>query len=124
MCLDGFEMLLFLKALVHLSSCVQTCIVFSLYLFYLHIFIPFLGSAEILAADLIKVSRLIIGFRKFSSFCHAKDDSLVCIMLISYSFQGDLMEKHQCAMSKTGKICLHTEVSYRLLTSAHPYAKI
>ncbi len=72
MCLDGFEILLFLKALVHLSSCVQTCIVFSLYLFYLHIFIPFLGSAEILAADLIKVSRLIIGFRKLLSFAMPK----------------------------------------------------
>ncbi|KAL1282598.1 hypothetical protein QQF64_001401 [Cirrhinus molitorella] len=36
----------------------------------------------------------------------------------------DPMEKHQCEMSKTGKICHHTEVSYRLLTSAHPYAKM
>ncbi len=72
MCLDGFEILLFLKALVHLSSCVQSCIVFSLYLFYLHIFILSLGSAEILAADLIKVSRLIIGFRKLLSFAMPK----------------------------------------------------
>ncbi len=72
MCLDGIKILLFLKALVHLSSCVQTCIVFSLYLFYLHIFIPSLGSAEILAADLIKVSRLIIGFRKLLSFVMPK----------------------------------------------------
>ncbi len=72
MCLDGFEILLFLKALVHLSSCVQTCIVFSLYSFYLHIVILSLGSAEILAADLIKVSRLIIGFRKLLSFVMPK----------------------------------------------------
>ncbi len=72
MCLDGIKILLFLIALVHLSSCVQTCIVFSLYLFYLHIFIPSLGSAEILAADLIKVSRLIIGFRKLLSFVMLK----------------------------------------------------
>ncbi len=71
MCLDGIEILLFLKALVHLSSCVQTCI-FSLYLFYLHIFILSLGSAEILAADLIKVYRLIIGFRKLLSFAIPK----------------------------------------------------
>ncbi|XDV14752.1 hypothetical protein PO909_014948 [Leuciscus waleckii] len=33
-------------------------------------------------------------------------------------------EKHQCETSKTGKICLHTEVSYRLLTSSYPYAKM
>ncbi|RXN18559.1 hypothetical protein ROHU_026166 [Labeo rohita] len=38
--------------------------------------------------------------------------------------KGDPKEKHQCEMSKTGKICFHTEVSYRLLTSAHPYAKM
>ncbi len=72
MCLDGIKILLFLKALVHLSSCVQTCIVFSLYLFYLHIFIPSLGSAEILAADVIKVYRLIIGFRKLLNFAMPK----------------------------------------------------
>ncbi len=72
MCLDGIKILLFLKALVHLSSCVQTCIVFSLYLFYLHIFIPPLGSAEIFAADVIKVCRLIIGFRKLLSFAMPK----------------------------------------------------
>ncbi len=72
MCLDGIEILLFLKALVHLSSCVQTCIVSLLYLFYLHIFIPSLDSAEILAADLIKVSRLIIGFRKLLNFVMPK----------------------------------------------------
>ncbi|XP_048054378.1 uncharacterized protein LOC125273156 [Megalobrama amblycephala] len=38
--------------------------------------------------------------------------------------QADSVKKHQCEMSKTGKICLHTEVSYRLLTSEHPYAKM
>ncbi|XP_043083764.1 uncharacterized protein LOC122352717 isoform X1 [Puntigrus tetrazona] len=38
--------------------------------------------------------------------------------------QWDLMEKHQCDLRKTGNICLHTEVSYRLLTSEHPYAKM
>ncbi|XP_051762021.1 uncharacterized protein LOC127518840 isoform X2 [Ctenopharyngodon idella] len=38
--------------------------------------------------------------------------------------QADSLEKHQCETSKTGKICLHTEVSYRLLTSEHPYAKM
>ncbi len=72
MCLDGIDILLYLKALVHLSSCVQTCIVFSLYLFCLHIFKPSLGSAEILAADAIKVSRLIIGFRNLLSFAMSK----------------------------------------------------
>ncbi|XP_016360084.1 uncharacterized protein LOC107702323 [Sinocyclocheilus anshuiensis] len=38
--------------------------------------------------------------------------------------KGDSMENHQCEMSKMGKICLHTEASYRLLTSSHPYAKM
>ncbi|XP_016360083.1 uncharacterized protein LOC107702322 [Sinocyclocheilus anshuiensis] len=39
-------------------------------------------------------------------------------------FKADPLENHQCETSKTGKICLHTEASYRLLTSAHPYAKM
>ncbi|XP_016375451.1 uncharacterized protein LOC107714195 [Sinocyclocheilus rhinocerous] len=38
--------------------------------------------------------------------------------------KGDPTENHQCEMSKMGKICLHTEASYRLLTSAQPYAKM
>ncbi|XP_067298042.1 uncharacterized protein [Pseudorasbora parva] len=38
--------------------------------------------------------------------------------------KGDPTEKHQCETSKTGKICLHTEVSYRLLTSSYPYDKM
>ncbi|XP_051561233.1 uncharacterized protein LOC127445294 [Myxocyprinus asiaticus] len=36
----------------------------------------------------------------------------------------DPTDKHQCEMSKNGKFCLHTEVTYRLLTSTHPYAKM
>ncbi|XP_052428366.1 uncharacterized protein LOC127970102 [Carassius gibelio] len=38
-------------------------------------------------------------------------------MLTADVNKWDPMENHQCEMSKTGKICLHTEVSYRLLTS-------
>ncbi|XP_056303522.1 uncharacterized protein LOC130215676 isoform X1 [Danio aesculapii] len=39
-------------------------------------------------------------------------------------FMADCVEKHQCEVSKTGKICVHTEVSYRRLTSKHPYTNI
>ncbi|XP_056303424.1 uncharacterized protein LOC130215466 isoform X3 [Danio aesculapii] len=39
-------------------------------------------------------------------------------------FMADCLEKHQCEASKTGKICVHTEVSYRRLTSKHPYTNI
>ncbi|XP_039530606.1 uncharacterized protein LOC120481195 isoform X1 [Pimephales promelas] len=38
--------------------------------------------------------------------------------------KGDPPEKHQCETSKTGENCLHTEVSYRLLTSSYPYVKM
>lgn len=90
---------------------------------YWHIFSWSLGSeqsAEILTANFIKVSIVsVISFKH----CHVKDNSLDCLMCISNSFQGD-PEKHQCETSKTGKICLHTEVSYRLLTSSYPYAKM
>ncbi|XP_073805570.1 uncharacterized protein isoform X3 [Danio rerio] len=37
---------------------------------------------------------------------------------------ADCVEKHQCEASKIGKICVHTEVSYRRLTSKHPYTNI
>ncbi|ROI15991.1 hypothetical protein DPX16_14203 [Anabarilius grahami] len=87
--------------------------------------------AEILTANVIKVSILLLVLRKmyllllvFFKIFHAKDNSLVYFLCISYQFQGDPTEKHQCEKSKTGKICLHTEVSYRLLTSEHPYAKM
>ncbi|KAI7810568.1 hypothetical protein IRJ41_003733 [Triplophysa rosa] len=36
----------------------------------------------------------------------------------------DPTERHQCEMSKTGKFCLHSEVTYRLLPSAHLYQKM
>ncbi|XP_048053365.1 uncharacterized protein LOC125272521 isoform X2 [Megalobrama amblycephala] len=45
-------------------------------------------------------------------------------ILTANVIKGDPTEKHQCETRKTGKICLHTEVSYRLLTSEHPYAKM
>ncbi|KAK9980730.1 hypothetical protein ABG768_000319 [Culter alburnus] len=45
-------------------------------------------------------------------------------ILTANVIKGDPTEKHQCETSKTGKICLHTEVSYRLLTSSYPYAKM
>ncbi|XP_043083564.1 uncharacterized protein LOC122330473 isoform X2 [Puntigrus tetrazona] len=45
-------------------------------------------------------------------------------LLTADVIKWDLMEKHQCDLRKTGNICLHTEVSYRLLTSEHPYAKM
>ncbi|XP_055062699.2 uncharacterized protein [Misgurnus anguillicaudatus] len=38
-------------------------------------------------------------------------------------FKMDHTKKHQCVICKTGKFCVHTEVSYSLLTSAdHHYA--
>ncbi|XP_073805760.1 uncharacterized protein isoform X2 [Danio rerio] len=39
-------------------------------------------------------------------------------------FVADCVEKHQCEASKIGKICVHTEVSYRRLSSKHPYTNI
>ncbi|KAI7810666.1 hypothetical protein IRJ41_005042 [Triplophysa rosa] len=44
-------------------------------------------------------------------------------MLTINVFKADLV-KHRCEMSKTGKLCLHSEVMYRLLPSAHPYDKM
>ncbi|KAF4118937.1 hypothetical protein G5714_000988 [Onychostoma macrolepis] len=58
-------------------------------------------------------------------FCRAQTtgSELSAEVLNANVFKANSMEKHQCEM-KTGKICLHSEVSYRLLTSAHPCAKI
>ncbi|XP_065110003.1 uncharacterized protein [Paramisgurnus dabryanus] len=36
----------------------------------------------------------------------------------------DPTEKHQCEMSKTGRFCHHSEVTYRLLPSEHHYEKM
>ncbi|XDV14751.1 hypothetical protein PO909_014947 [Leuciscus waleckii] len=44
-------------------------------------------------------------------------------ILTANFIKGD-PERHHCETSKTGKICLHAEVSYRLLTSSYPYAKM
>ncbi|ROI15989.1 hypothetical protein DPX16_14201 [Anabarilius grahami] len=51
-------------------------------------------------------------------------DCVLCWTLLFSVCPRDPTEKHQCETRKTGKICLHTEVSYRLLTSEHPYAKM
>ncbi|XP_067261105.1 uncharacterized protein [Chanodichthys erythropterus] len=51
-------------------------------------------------------------------------DSEIAEILTANVIKGDPTEKHQCETRKTGKLCLHTEVSYRLLTSEHPYAKM
>ncbi|XP_042613566.1 uncharacterized protein LOC122145073 isoform X2 [Cyprinus carpio] len=59
-------------------------------------------------------------------FCRAQTTGpdLNAEILKANVFRVGLLENHQCKTSKTGKICLHTEVSYRLLTSAHPYNKM
>ncbi|XP_059407469.1 uncharacterized protein LOC132141822 isoform X1 [Carassius carassius] len=59
-------------------------------------------------------------------FCRAQSTGpdLSAEILKANVFQANPLENHQCEMSKTGKICLHTEVSYRHLTSAQPYAKM
>ncbi|XP_067261352.1 uncharacterized protein [Chanodichthys erythropterus] len=61
-----------------------------------------------------------------SSICQRKtaDSEQIAEILTANVIKGDPTEKHQCETRKTGKICLHTEVSYRLLTSEHPYAKM
>ncbi|XP_048051473.1 uncharacterized protein LOC125271458 [Megalobrama amblycephala] len=52
------------------------------------------------------------------------DSEQTAEILTANVIKGDPTEKHQCETRKTGKICLHTEVSYRLLTSSYPYAKM
>ncbi|XP_073716101.1 uncharacterized protein [Misgurnus anguillicaudatus] len=55
--------------------------------------------------------------RKTTGFESAK-------MLTVNVMKMDPTEKHQCQMSKTGKFCHHTEVTYRLLPSVHRYEKM
>nr|XP_055060723.1 uncharacterized protein LOC129444234 [Misgurnus anguillicaudatus] len=53
-------------------------------------------------------------------FCKRKTTGLESAkMLTANVMKMDSTEKHQCLMSKTGKVCLHTEVTYRLLPSVH-----
>ncbi|XP_048053370.1 uncharacterized protein LOC125272525 isoform X2 [Megalobrama amblycephala] len=52
------------------------------------------------------------------------DSEQIGEILTANVIKRDPTVKHQCEKNKTGKICLHTEVSYRLLTSSYPYAKM
>ncbi|XP_065110009.1 uncharacterized protein [Paramisgurnus dabryanus] len=45
-------------------------------------------------------------------------------MLTVNVMKMDSTEKHQCDVSKTGKFCHHSEVTYRLLPSVHNYEKM
>ncbi|XP_039530609.1 uncharacterized protein LOC120481196 isoform X2 [Pimephales promelas] len=57
--------------------------------------------------------------------CRAQTAGSESAEILTANFiKGDPPEKHQCDTSKTGENCLHTEVSYRLLTSSYPYAKM
>ncbi|XP_051762031.1 uncharacterized protein LOC127518855 [Ctenopharyngodon idella] len=73
----------------------------------------------------------VLLFSLLSSICvyclcqrKTADSEQSAEILTANVIKGDPTEKHQCETSKTGKICLHTEVSYRLLTSSYPYAKM
>ncbi|KAA0722467.1 hypothetical protein E1301_Tti007077 [Triplophysa tibetana] len=59
-------------------------------------------------------------------FCQKKTTGRTYLYsLPSFLLQcADLKEKHRCEMNKTGKFCVHSELMYRLLPTAHPYDKM
>ncbi|XP_065110010.1 uncharacterized protein [Paramisgurnus dabryanus] len=58
-------------------------------------------------------------------FCQKKTTGFESGKMLTVNvMKMDPTEKHQCEMSKAGKFCYHSEVTYRLLPSVHHHEKM